>query len=295
MKKRAPIYIFLAAMLTFPAILFSQQNQPATQNQPTQTAASSSGSSSLDCTVLLAARYPNMRQQPATQTPANQNDPVKPDEFTSVRLPDDCQKLVIKDLHHQIAQVQEDIAKYYREMKDRNLINPDTQTSFIPLTSEEQTEWGVRGRFIHTESGIINWNGDKIVSFKFDQRSGKIGQGYVAKKSLSGSTITSPDTIDVNEAPMNLFVNELLDSGRGLFVNFRFPDSIAVRDHEEQMNIEGITRPVQIVYVRDSDQRIEILRDYLRLLKLLERRIDWVIRSDSARKGFEIERIMRIH
>ncbi len=231
---------------------------------------------------------------PPVRTAASSSE-GRQNEFNAVEMPDEVETRVIKDLQRQIARVQADISRYHKEMKDHNLIDPVKQISRIPMLAEVQTEYGVRGRNVFNEQGLIEWNQDKIVSFTFEQRSGKVNQGYVARKQLKGQTITDPEKMGVNESPLNLVVVELLDSGRGQSVNFRFPTSAEAVDVKEEIEFDGVKREMMVVFVRNVDQRIAILREYLSLLRLLERRIDWVIRAEEQRKALEIERILRIH
>jgi hypothetical protein len=42
------------------------------------------------------------------------------------------------------------------------------------------------------------------------------------------------------------------------------------------------------------NQKLSIAREYFRLLKLLLRRVDWMVRSEEARKNAEIQRLMQI-
>ena len=50
---------------------------------------------------------------------------------------------------------------------------------------------------------------------------------------------------------------------------------------------------IDVVFVRDPNQQIRIMREYLAKLKLLNRRLDWMARSKEARKAAEIERLLR--
>src|SRR5437868_2305852 len=59
---------------------------------------------------------------PAT-TPAQPEE--KPDQFNTIRMPDEDQSRVIKDLQLQISKIQADISLFYKEMKDHHLVIPD--------------------------------------------------------------------------------------------------------------------------------------------------------------------------
>ncbi len=122
-----------------------------------------------------------------------------------------------------------------------------------------------------------------------------------------------PEDRDSGTKPLNLFVKEVLSSGQGGTFTFRFPTDKDgrvvqedkevdgklvkvpvryVRDKTEEITVDGGKKKVRIVYVRDPAQRISITREYLRLLKLTLRRIDWNARGAAQRKAREIERIL---
>lgn len=238
------------------------------------------------------------------------------DEFTRVREPNPEQKQVIATLTREIAAVQRDIERFYETLKERECGTfyggeniyceyykiDQNGVSLVPLTSQVETYYGQRQRYVYNEQVSIKWNGPKIVGFDFSMRRGYIGKGQVLLKSLAGNSIITGEPAaggqaqtTAAEAPLNLVVNELLSSGKGLYVNFRFPDQQMqdVRDRYEDIEVDGQKRNIQVIFIRDPDQKIRVMREYLRLLRLLERRLDWNVRAETARRASEVQRILQ--
>src|SRR6185295_1318303 len=111
------------------------------------------------------------------------------------------------------------------------------------------------------------------------------------------ATGPSASTAAPQNLPINLVVNELLDSGKGAFVNFRLPETADVRDkkeaNQETIEIDGIKRKTDVIYVRAHAEKMRLLREYVNMLKLTWRRIDWEVRSENARNEMEMQRVLR--
>lgn len=212
------------------------------------------------------------------------------DEFTIIKKANPEQLEQIKFLETRIAETVKDIEKYHTDMKESGRIYKDS--SKLPVTSEIQTYYGQRDRYKLDEEATISWTGDKISAITFQQRRGMLGRGYVVQKRFKVTSFAVGDGTKGGTV-VDLVVDELLESGRGLYVNFRFPGDQPVRDHEEEIEINGKKRTYNVVYVRDVDQKINLLREYLRMVQLTWRRIDWVVRAENARKSAEITRILR--
>ena len=253
-------------------------------------------------------------------------------EFTAVQQPTIEQQCVLMGIEREISEVQKEIQLYYKDLSDNpcaieeggdprslnckyyKIDKKNNNISIIPLTTVVQSYYGLRTKYILAEQVYIKWAGEKIQSFRFMQRRSIIGSGSVIK-TLSGDSAIVPGmgvnkgekaySLDVSECmkmkpeerkpvgkPLNLFVKEVFHSGTGSKINFRFPTTKVVRDKNEEMMIDGKKVKVQVVYVRNFNQRISISREYLRLLKLTLRRIDWNSRAAAFRKASEIQRIL---
>lgn len=230
------------------------------------------------------------------------------EEFTRVRPPNPEQLKVMAGLAREIAETQRKLELFRVELENKSCgtfyggeniyceyytIDQQTQRSIVPLTAQQETIYGQRQRYILNEQAIIQWNGPKIVSFTFESRRGFLGKGQVLWKRLSGNSITDLPEDAADDAPLNLVVDEILTSGQGKYVNFRFPDQPDVRDTTEEIEVNGQKKPIEVVYVRDPATKIRMMREYLRQLKLLEHRLDWNIRSEAARRAAEVERYLR--
>ena len=217
------------------------------------------------------------------------------EEFTRVKQPTDEQKFTIKRLYGDIAEVQTDIDLYFKDLQERGKTANDT--TIIPLTSVVQVKYGVRSRNVFNEHVTIKWEGDKAVSYIFSQRQARIGEGQVIKKRLSASSIAGQvieDDKTLGNKAMNLYVNEILTSGKGLTMNFRFPTEEDLRDRKEIIDIDGRKVEVLVVFVRQPNEKIRILREFHRLLKLTLRRVDWMVRVEEERKAAEIQRLLNL-
>lgn len=246
------------------------------------------------------------------------------DEFTTVESPTPSQVHVMNNLLRDIAEVQDRIDDYYEYLKANDCGNfyggedvycdfyqvDENNLTLIPMEATVETYYGQRQRYVYNELARIQWTDDgKIDQFLFEQRRGWVGQGHVLLKKLSGTSIADADfgprpletdvpqqgmVAPLESDPLNLVVNELLSSGKGMFINFRFAgENKKVRDHYEDIEYQGRIVNIQVIYVRTPEQKINILREYLRLLRLLERRIDWNVRSEQQRRQNEIERVLR--
>lgn len=220
---------------------------------------------------------------------------VAVEEFTKVKSPTAEQKFTIKRLYGDIAEVQTDINIYYKDLEERGKAR--NNVTIMPLTSVVQVKYGERNRNVLNEHVTIKWEGEKAVSYVFSQRQAQIGTGQVIKKRLSASSIAGEvieDDKTLGARAMNLYVNEILTSGKGLTINFRFPTEEDVRDREEIIDVDGRKVKVLVVFVRQPNEKIAILREFYRLLKLTLRRVDWMVRVEEERKQAEIQRLMGI-
>ena len=267
-------------------------------------------------------------------------------EFWEVGVPSPEQQCVLLGLEREIGSAQRNIQAYYKDLLDDPCsgseggdprlidcrfyrISPQSQISMIPLTSERESAYGRRERWFIAELGAIQWEKDKIGSFRFVTRRSLIGHGNAMIKTISAAAKvpeTEPASLDVDDClklpadqrkmpniALDLIVREIFSSGRGGTYTFRFPttqnmeirkesrlvegkrvevDVAYVRDTQEKMLVDGAPEIVNVIYVREFGQRIEIAREYLRLLKLMWRRVDWNTRAGNFRRIAEIERVM---
>jgi hypothetical protein len=231
-------------------------------------------------------------------------------EFHQVKTATPEQEATIDLLNRQIFEAQTDLANYYEDLRDHSCEDgaggqkifcqyykiQENGVSLVPLTATVETFYGQRQRYMLNEEASIQWDQERPVSIRFDSRRGELGKGAVLIKRLSGKAAPAPAASaddGVATAPLNLVVNEMLSSGRGQFVNFRFATEAEVRDRREEIEIDGRKLEIDVVFVRDPNQKIGIMREYLRMLKLLNRRLDWMVRAANARRTAEIERMLR--
>ncbi len=233
------------------------------------------------------------------------------DELTRVPEPTAEEQAAYKDVIQHIAEIQKDIVVYYTDLteKGRILRRKDASGrevgapySEFEITSEVQNYYGQRDRYVYTERIHIEWDVQpgttagtstvKIKSVVLTQRRGLVGHGYVLKRRIAADVLP-PVEKESDALPVNLVVNELLDSGKGLFINFRFPETVNVRDRDEVIDIDGDKKSIRVIYVRTHAEKMRLLREYRDALKLTWRRVDWEVRSEKARNARELERILR--
>ena len=182
-------------------------------------------------------------------------------------------------------------------------LNTETRRTYIPLVETREVNYGQRERHFLSEIGFIEWENEQPKSFVFVQRRALLGTSEILNKIVSGNMIAGHDQAEVgtNGNVVNLQVNELLAQGQGALVEFRLPPGNLspdasgnrhVRDESEERLIGGVPRSVEIVYLRDPNRRIEIMREYVRLLILMERRLSWHITIRELRKTRDIERVL---
>ncbi|MCB1324007.1 MAG: hypothetical protein H7A21_01260 [Spirochaetales bacterium] len=249
------------------------------------------------------------------------------DDFTRVREPNADQAAVLTTLTQEIQALQAKIASYYVDLEEYNPeqrgeeeacvqyhggemiyceyyhLNTETRRTYIPLVETREVNYGQRERHFLSEIGFIEWENEQPKSFVFVQRRALLGTSEILNKIVSGNMIAGHDQAEVgtNGNVVNLQVNELLAQGQGALVEFRLPPGNLspdasgnrhVRDESEERLIGGVPRSVEIVYLRDPNRRIEIMREYVRLLILMERRLSWHITIRELRKTRDIERVL---
>lgn len=232
-------------------------------------------------------------------------------EFTVTPKPSKEEEAAYNDLVRQIAVIQKDIEAYFIDLTERQRVVQDKDANGKPvgpsysefeITSEVQTYYGQRDRYVYTERVRLEWDikpgaqagsaSATIKGFNVSQRRGRVGQSYVLKRRITADVLP-PTANGKDPLPLNLIVNELLDSGKGLFLNFRFPDAEVVRDKDEEIVIDGQKKQIHVIYVRSHSEKMRLLREYRDVLKLTWRRVDWEIRSARARNEMEMQRILR--
>lgn len=236
---------------------------------------------------------------------------LQANEFTATPKASKEEEAAYADLVKQVAAIQKDIEGYFIDLTERERIVQDKDANGKPtgpsysefeITSEVQTYYGQRDRYVYTERVRLDWEikpgtqagtaSATIKGFNVSQRRGRVGRSYVLKRRITADVLPQVQN-EKDPLPLNLIVNELLDSGKGLFLNFRFPDAEVVRDKEETIDIDGMKKKIKVIYVRTHSEKMRLLREYRDVLQLTWRRIDWEIRSTRSRNEMEMQRILR--
>lgn len=268
-------------------------------------------------------------------------------EFTKIKTPSAMDQCVLLGLEREVADVQGDIQDYYKELLDdpckveeggdpRNIdcnlyrIVTPQEESPIPLMAEQESFWGRRTKYFNTQHAFIQWEKDKIASFRFVKKQLELGTVNLTKSTYIGKASIVPKTepafmleecLNADpasrksvSAPLDILIEEQFGGGRSKAYTMRFPSETDiemeptvvvqggqktivqvphVRDKTEEMDIDGKKMNVRILFIRDINERTAIVREYLRLLKLTFRRIDWNSRGADVRRAHEAERILK--
>lgn len=215
-------------------------------------------------------------------------------EFSLVEAPNPAEEAVILGLNAGIAAVQRRIEAHYSDMKGVGLIDANGK-AVVPMKAHIQTALGSRIQFMYNEEGNINWNGAQIASFTFLIRKARTGTKNKTTKNLTGNVLRDPEGhTGLNDVSLTLLVTKILEPGPGseTSVLFRFPAGKTAQDTNLVSSEKGYPKTIQVVYVRKVQQKIGMLREYQRLLKLLLRRVDWLIRSKSNRNERIVDQFM---
>ncbi len=209
-------------------------------------------------------------------------------EFSRTVKPSEEERAIIESIKKEIYEEKMIIQKYYIDLKEKNRIE-ENQESQVPMKAEKHIFYGEKKRYLYNELGVIRWNGDQIASVRFQQRRGEMRSGNILKKYISFDFPASPSSMNIN-----LIVVEHLTSGQGDRINFRFPPEGAedIRDRMEEVTVNGISMPMMVVYIRNVKTRIDMLRESLDLMKLMRRRVDWMVRSDATRKSNRVQQLL---
>ena len=236
----------------------------------------------LACVLLVSVLPGSGRPQLFAQAGAAGLDEAQYEEA------DELQKAQIEYAEKNIYAVSRKIETYYKFLNRMGLA-ADGKLSRIPLEATMQTEWGRRERKIYNGTMQIEWNAGRIVSVMFQERKGISGSGYLLRKTWYirevGKREQRPNAGGQNEdvvvfdgISMNIVIGEKADSLYTRYYNYRFFTGRDLRDNDRDVGLPeyATLKDSPVLPVRDPNQRIKILREYLDALRLLERRINYL-------------------
>lgn len=212
---------------------------------------------------------------------AEQEKPESTPSLTELQTPNEAEKKQIRDLIDQIAAVERSMATMKDDLEVLNRVK-DNQTT-IYLTAEYAGEPGNRDRrYFVNENVTIEWEGEQPARFIFFRRQARIRGVYVIKKTIKADSMQEGSRNDSLSVPVQILVEETLDSGKGQVTEFRIPsgDEASIQDHKELVTTStGADKEARVIYLRQVKDRLKVLRSQLQLMRRAERMMRYLIRS----------------
>lgn len=215
-------------------------------------------------------------------------DGADPLDALAYELPDALQKEQIEYAEREIFAVSRKIESYYKFMQRVGLAR-EGERSRIPLEATMVTEWGRRERNVYNGTMEIEWNAGRIASIMFQERKGVSNSGYLLRKiwyvrmigrteARPNATGQSENTVVFDGVSVNIVIGEKADSLYTRYYNYRFFTGRDVRDRDQDVGLPeyAANQDAPVLPVREPNQRIKLLREYLAALRLLERRINYL-------------------
>lgn len=238
--------------------------------------------------VLFALGYSPILGQEA-ENKLDQYDPVT--DNTAIEKPTVDQQHQIDTLFSQIQEVEQSITSFYPDLKELNMIDEHDYT-VLDLKNIVKPTYGTTERNLYTEYAIIKWQGKEISKIIFKQRKSLLGSDKTIRRIITYNVM--PEGTDTLQSPINVIAQEFISDLLGGYTNYRYPSTTGrVRDHRDEMVIEGQKREVPVVYIRDVDSRVSILREHLRLLRVMELRIRYYVYRMTRQKRERMQRFIQ--
>ncbi len=204
--------------------------------------------------------------------------------------PSEVQQEIIDSIFSDLSYEQNIIQSYFQDLEDLDMVDQNQKTR-LSLATTIKSEPVRREHYLINEEAFIQWKGKNIVDITFYLRKGLIGTGVIIKRHLTYHVI--PTTTDTTAPPIDFVVSEYINTNMGENVNFRYPAGTgSVRDHKEKVNIGGVEKEIMVIYIRDVNSRIKILRENNRLLNRLRRRIEWLIDKRMNMRKNKVKRYL---
>lgn len=218
--------------------------------------------------------------------------PVYSQEYNRVEEPNMSQQQVIDSIFTEMAKATKEIESIHESLAEQKLIDSESKT-VVPYQSMVLENQGGMDRQLLTESAVIQWNGAQIQNVTFHQRKSTLGTGNMLKRQLTYNAQPPEDQTDSAVSPLDIVISEFVSTTEGDHMNFRYPATTGeVKDHYEKIDVRGIEKKVMIVYVRDVQSRVDILRENLRLMKTLSRRLKWMLRYEAEKRKDKVRRFI---
>jgi len=199
---------------------------------------------------------------------------------------------LIQDLSAQAFGIIDTISKNYVALGNLNRINAQGQTH-IDLTAEIQSEPPSRVQYIYTEKAFIQWQGEKIQNILFDTRKGRSSGSYILKRSLGMAESGQHKSDGMPGSQLNLVYNirESFETGKKEYSEYRFSDKYELPVNE-RLSSDGIMTDFTIYKVADEDRKIDIIREFIRMLRVLELRVARTVSTENDKRRTKMETLI---
>ena len=226
---------------------------------------------------------------------AEQNADNGAPSLTELEVPNKAQTKQIRDLIQQIAEVESSIAAMKNDLDVLGKVN-DGQTRINVAATYMGNPGNIEHRFFINEIATIHWNGNQIGKFEFFRRQARVRGIYIIKKTMTADSMAQAAESGTLQVPIAILVQETLDSGRGIVTQFKLPgpDQDSIKDHNELVESGKGKMEVSTVYLRQVEDRLDILRKYLQAMRDTERIIRYLIRNKIKADHYRYERTKSI-
>ena len=211
---------------------------------------------------------------------------------------DPDQKAQIQELENRMLELRKDIEGFYKHLKAMGKIKKGEVTP-IQMTANLVSRYGTSRRDFVNEEAVINWREGEIVYMFFEQRVIRPKTFMKTRKRWYVRELSKPSgdgKAELDGISVNVMVEEVLSSSSQFNYNFRLFTGADLRDNDRDIEppIEATrgVRDLQIVYVDKVRRRIALLREYTRLMTLLKRRIEWLIRHHNHKQDEKVDEFL---
>ena len=235
---------------------------------------------------LFAPQYENRAEQNSTNGAPS---------LTELEVPNKAQKKQIQDLIQQIAEVETSIAAMKNDLDVLGKVQ-DGKTVINVTATYMGNPGNIENRFFINEIATIHWDGERIGKFEFFRRQARVRGIYIIRKTMTADSMAQAAKSGALEVPIAILVEETLDSGRGIVTQFKLPGpgQDSIKDYKELVESGQGKKEVATVYLRQVQDRLDILRRYLQSMRDTERIIRYLIRNKIKSDHYSYERTKSI-
>lgn len=174
-------------------------------------------------------------------------------------------------------------------------LTPASGEMRVPLSAGISAEYGRRERELVHEDALVTWADGGLVRILFSERRAVQGGGMLRRRRWYLRTAGAAGAARPSALSMHLIVDEVFPSGARTLVHFPFHTGSFLRGEtaEEDFPAAEKHEDLRTVPVESQERRVSFLREAIRLLELLDRRVTWILRAQQIRDQQELDRVFR--